>query len=78
MAYSKYTGDSELLVNSLSKKMLDSEYPTDDQNLTPSVLAETQNTNWVNQSYGLGWLGVRDTEVQSRVRISLMMPDFRG
>ena len=44
--------------------MLDSEYPiTDDQNLTPSVLAETQNTGIrVNQSYGLGWLGVRDTE----------------
>ena len=36
---------------------------TDDQNLTPSVLAETVNTGIrVNQSYGLGWLGVRDTE----------------
>ena len=36
---------------------------TDDQGSTPAMLSETVNTGIiVNQSYGLGWLGVRDAE----------------
>ena len=36
---------------------------TDDQGSTPAMLSETQNTGIrVNQTYGLGWLGVRDAE----------------
>ena len=36
---------------------------TDDQGSTPAMLSETGNTGIrVNQTYGLGWLGVRDVE----------------
>lgn len=36
---------------------------TDDQGSTPAMLSDTMNTGIiVNQSYGLGWLGVRDAE----------------
>ena len=36
---------------------------TDDQGSTPAMLSEVQNTGIrVNQTYGLGWLGVRDAE----------------